>query len=217
MRESWLAEPWLSLIVAGGLVALTAVLVLALTRSAGLGPTPRWPTLAGPRPDEFPVWDPDEVAAAALALPALPPVVEGRIERVVDGDTFRVRVGDTLYTVRALGIDTPETKDPRKPPQCYGAEATAYALEVLGGRRVGLEADRSQDARDRYGRELRYIRLTDSGVLYQALALIEGTAREYTYTRPQRYQAEFRRLEAEARSARRGLWGACQPLPWPAP
>lgn len=73
MRESWLAEPWLSLIVAGGLVALTAVLVLALTRSAGLGPTPRWPTLAGPRPDEFPVWDPDEVAAAALALPPCRP------------------------------------------------------------------------------------------------------------------------------------------------
>ena len=46
--------------------------------------------------------------------------------RDVDGDTIVAHVGGRDEPVRLLGIDTPETKDPRKPVQCYGHEASSH-------------------------------------------------------------------------------------------
>jgi micrococcal nuclease len=73
------------------------------------------------------------------------------VVRVVDGDTV-VIAPDT--TVRLIGIDTPETVDPRKPVQCFGREASAYAHLLLDGRSVSLEYDPTQGRLDRYGRTL---------------------------------------------------------------
>ena len=50
---------------------------------------------------------------------------------VIDGDTIVVRLHGTDEKVRLLGIDTPETKDPRKPVQCFGEEASAHTAELL--------------------------------------------------------------------------------------
>jgi micrococcal nuclease len=47
------------------------------------------------------------------------------VERVIDGDTLVLENGER---VRLIGVDTPETKDPRKPVQHFGKEATASAL-----------------------------------------------------------------------------------------
>ncbi len=56
----------------------------------------------------------------------------------IDGDTIDVRFGNgRVERVRILGADTPETKDPRKPVQCFGAEASAHTHERLTGRDVG--------------------------------------------------------------------------------
>ena len=51
--------------------------------------------------------------------------------------------------------DTPETKDRRKPVQCFGPEASAYTHARLSGRRVSLETD--SEVRDKYGRVLAYV------------------------------------------------------------
>ena len=40
-----------------------------------------------------------------------------------------------------IGLDTPETVDPRKPVQCFGREASAQAKTILGGQQVYLETD----------------------------------------------------------------------------
>jgi hypothetical protein len=79
------------------------------------------------------------------------------VVEVVDGDTIKVSVDGAVETIRLIGIDTPETKDPRKPVQCFRWEASAKAEELLAGRRVRLEADDTQDDRDKYGRLLRYV------------------------------------------------------------
>ena len=42
------------------------------------------------------------------------------IERVVDGDTIVVWKGGEDVTVRLIGMDTPETLDPRKPVSASG-------------------------------------------------------------------------------------------------
>src|SRR3990172_5965681 len=46
------------------------------------------------------------------------------VTKVVDGDTFNLLLNDKTETVRLIGIDTPETKAPNKPVECFGQEAT---------------------------------------------------------------------------------------------
>jgi micrococcal nuclease len=68
-----------------------------------------------------------------------------------------VRLNTRAERLRLIGMDTPETVDPRKPVQCFGREASNRAKAVLTGQSVQFEADGSQDERDRYGRLLRYV------------------------------------------------------------
>lgn len=128
--------------------------------------------------------------------------------RVVDGDTIDIRdeVRGRLR-VRILGIDTPETKKPNSPVECWGPEATEFATSNMLGRRVALVTDPTQDRTDRYGRTLAYLVRAD-GWDYSVEAARAGAARSYVYGgRPvSRYDAIVA-AEREARDARRGLWG----------
>lgn len=128
------------------------------------------------------------------------------VVEVFDGDTISVERNGVVEKVRFIGIDTPETKDPRKPVQCFGKEASRYTQQLLEGKRVRLEIDTTQGERDRYGRILAYVRREDG--LFMNLQLVaEGYAHEYTYQDNQyRYQAEFRAAEQTAREQQKGLW-----------
>lgn len=128
------------------------------------------------------------------------------VVEVVDGDTVKLSVDGKRETVRLIGLDTPETRDPRKPVQCFGREASARAKELLSGKSVQLEYDPSQDRRDRFGRLLGYLRV--DGALYNEQMIREGYALEYTYDTAHAYQREFRAAQAEAEAAGRGLWAA---------
>ena len=122
------------------------------------------------------------------------------VEWVNDGDTLTLTGG---AKVRLVQIDAPELET-----DCYG-RAALEALVALApkGTRVTLASDPKLDERDRFGRLLRYVfvraerqrraRPRGRGV---ALLLPQGA-------RPLRRDL----LDAvdEARSARRGYWGAC--------
>ena len=131
------------------------------------------------------------------------------VDRVTDGDTIVVRRGSARpITVRALGIDTPETRDPRTPVQCYGPQAGAYAVRTLAGQRVTLSCDTTAGRLDKYGRTLAYIWLGPQ--LYNQQAIQLGYAHEYIYDQhhPYQRQAAFTAAEADARTHHRGLWAA---------
>ena len=89
-----------------------------------------------------------------------------RVDRVVDGDTLKVRLADgRRQRVRLIGIDTPETKKPDTPVQCGGPQATAAMRRLVldrSGRGLGvvLVRDPTQDAQDRFGRRLAYVDLS---------------------------------------------------------
>jgi len=119
--------------------------------------------------------------------------------RVVDGDTIVLDGGER---VRLIGVDTPETVDPRRPVQRFGKEASAFTRRAVEGKPVRLKYD--EDTRDKYGRTLAYVYLSD-GTLLNAEIIRQGYG--FAYTRfPFRYQAQFVRLEREAREGGRGLW-----------
>ena len=127
------------------------------------------------------------------------------VTKVVDGDTIWVDHNGQRLKIRMIGLDTPETVDPRKPVQCFALEASARAKTILGGQSVYLETDPSQDAVDGFGRTLAYV-WTESGRLFNLDMIADGYAFEYTYDLPYRYQADFKAAENDARTQERGLW-----------
>lgn len=156
--------------------------------------------------------------------------ISARITSVVDGDTVKVRAFGAkrdFYTVRLIGIDTPETKRPGVGVECGGKRATARMLSLAftkpgdtddddlvdeeggDGRRVTLRTDPTQDTFDRYGRLLAYV-TTRGGTYLQSRMLADGWAKTYVYRgkRFQRYD-RHRTAERRAKKRKRGVWRIC--------
>ncbi|HPX52626.1 MAG TPA: thermonuclease family protein [Candidatus Paceibacterota bacterium] len=143
-----------------------------------------------------------------------------KIIRVVDGDTLEIKRLDgkavedveKVMKVRLIGINSPESVDPRRPVECFGKEASAYMKNVAEGRVAALEFDFTQNKFDDYGRLLAYIFVKDSGLADNNVRFLneemikEGYAYEYTYNYPYKYQAQFKLLENTARINYVGLW-----------
>lgn len=125
-----------------------------------------------------------------------------RVIRAVDGDTIEIEGGEK---VRYIGIDTPETVDPRKPVQCFGVEASKKNKELVEGKIVRLEKDVTD--RDKYNRLLRYIYVGDTFINLELVK--QGFAYSYSYPPDIKYQDQFVKAQQEAREAKRGLWNAC--------
>jgi micrococcal nuclease len=145
------------------------------------------------------------VAALADPVPADSSAV---VLKVVDGDTIDILDDNRgRLRIRALGIDTPETKKPGYTVGCWGPEATEFARQTLVGQRVSVVYDPTQGLHDRYGRTLAYL-VKGDGWDYSVEAARAGTAHSYVYddTPVQRYPA-IARAELEAKTALRGLWG----------
>jgi endonuclease YncB( thermonuclease family) len=131
---------------------------------------------------------------ALLLAPAAAPAefFEGRVVGVIDGDTIDVLVGQQKRRVRLFGIDTPERGQP-----WYAKSKSALSKRVFGKEVRVNDVDR-----DRHGRTVGEVYADNVCVGCELVR--EGNAwvyRKYTDD-PVLYQ-----LEAEARAARRGLWG----------
>ena len=129
------------------------------------------------------------------------------VTRFSDGDTITVDMNGQKETIRMIGVDTPETHDPDVPVQCYGPAASAYTKNLIGNQKVRLEADPTNQNRDRYNRLLRYVYLPD-GRLVQAEIIKNGYGFAYTLF-PFTKTDEFVKLEADAKAKAKGLWGNC--------
>lgn len=137
------------------------------------------------------------------------------VVKAVDGDTLDVKLDtepNKEYRVRLLGVNTPETVDPRRPVQCFGKEASDFTKKTLNGKRIRLDSDPQADERDKYDRLLRNVFLED-GTDFNALLVSEGYANAYvSFPQNPARKIELRKLESQAKTAGRGLWapGACQ-------
>jgi micrococcal nuclease len=123
-----------------------------------------------------------------------------RVERVVDGDTVRLR---GIGSVRLIGIDTPEVYGG---VECYGREASAFTKRMLPpGREVRYRVGREEH--DRYGRTLAYVWLRD-GTFFNALLAERGYATPLTIPPNDDYARVFLAAARRARSHELGLWSA---------
>lgn len=130
-----------------------------------------------------------------------------QVTKVADGDTITVKMGSKKVSVRLIGVDTPETVDPRETVQCFGKEASAITKKTLLNKKIALEADPTQGDADKYGRLLRYVFLQD-GTNFDKWLISEGYGFEYTYNLPYKYQQEYKDAENAARLSSKGLWAS---------
>lgn len=124
-----------------------------------------------------------------------------------DGDTITVDMNGVNERIRMIGVDTPETQDPRYPVQCFGKAASKFTEDLIGSSPVRLESDPTNTNRDRYNRLLRYVYLPD-GRLVNAEIIKQGYGFAYVLF-PFEKMEEFRTYEREAREQNRGLWNSC--------
>jgi len=124
-----------------------------------------------------------------------------QVVNIVDGDTIDVQIGGEIFSVRYIGMNTPETGQP------CAAEATNYNAQLLGGKTVTLVKDVSET--DQYGRLLRYVYVGD--VFVNAELVRQGYANAATYPPDVAHANLFVQLEAEARAVGRGCWAIPTP------
>ena len=126
-----------------------------------------------------------------------------------DGDTISVDMNGNKEKVRFIGVDTPETHKPNAPVQCYGPAASAFTKNVIGTKKVRLEADPLSTNRDRYDRLLRYVYLPD-GTLVNERLIRDGYGFYYPYF-PFKKSGQFEIAQNKARAENKGVWGNCTP------
>jgi micrococcal nuclease len=129
------------------------------------------------------------------------PDVPQHVERVIDGDTLMLQ---GHVRVRLIGVDTPETKHPRKPVEPLGPEASEFTRSQVEDRDVKLGFDRER--RDRYGRVLAYV-YVDGKLLNEEIIRAGFSRAETQYKFDRAMALRFLRAEDEARKAGRGIWG----------
>lgn len=127
------------------------------------------------------------------------------VVKVIDGDTIDVSINGKTERIRLIGVDTPETVDPRKPVQCFGQEASAKMHKLLDGKKVLLESDQSQGDKDKYNRLLRYV-FTEENINVAQELISSGFAHEYTYNLSYKYQKGFKEAQQFAEKNALGLW-----------
>jgi micrococcal nuclease len=132
-----------------------------------------------------------------------------RVVEFFDGDTIAVDMNGANEKIRLIGVDTPETHDPRKSVQCYGKQASEFTKNLIGNNPVRLEADPTNQNRDRYNRLLRYVYLPD-GRLVNGELIKQGYGFAYTSFPFQKLE-EFREFQRQAQEQSQGLWSTCEP------
>ncbi|PSQ17382.1 endonuclease [Halobacteriales archaeon QS_8_69_26] len=153
------------------------------------------------------------------------------VEKVIDGDTFRVRFPDgSTDTVRLLGVDTPEVHVSNQPEEFegvpdteaghawlrdWGHKASEFARQTVADEEVRIAVDETADRRGSFGRLLVYV--YSDGDLFNRQLIDQGYASVYPSTFAKR--SAFEAAERTAREEGIGVWGfdgSAPPTPTPA-
>jgi len=145
--------------------------------------------------------------------------VECAVTYVADGDTFDIDLPDgrkASTRIRLWGVDCPETAHGDGATSAYFGEiAKDFVTEHLLGRRVRLALDPNHAPRDKYGRLLSFVYLSDTGEMLNEVLVQEGLAyadRRFGHA----FKLRFQTLEKRAARDEVGLWAEVQEKQMPA-
>ncbi len=153
-------------------------------------------------------------AAVVEAIRKGPLKANGTVTHLVDGDTVDVAFSTgtgkpSTERIRLIGIDTPETKRPDTPVECFGREASS-ALAALIPIGTAVLIERDVEERDRYGRLLGYVFRASDGLFVNHEMVRAGMATAYTFPPNIAYVDVFAAAGDASRAAAAGLWSRCE-------
>jgi endonuclease YncB( thermonuclease family) len=129
---------------------------------------------------------------------------EGKVVKIIDGDSLQVKRDEKIYEIRLYGIDTPEYKQP------FSNKAKRFTKNMTFRQNVSVD----QKDIDRYGRIVALVSVQDTLVNRELVR--NGLAWFYgRYCLEQPLCDDLKSLESQARQQRRGLWRDSAPVsPW---
>ena len=143
--------------------------------------------------------------------------LQAKILKIVDGDTIKIEYDGTKENVRLIGIDTPESRANSKAKKdaersgknletiiAMGKAATNYVKSIIEPG-INIEIELDIQSRDKYGRLLGYVYLTNGEMLNEKI-VNAGYASVMTIPPNIKYQDSFLKAYKEARENSRGLW-----------
>jgi len=130
--------------------------------------------------------------------------LSGKVLKVLDGDTFLIRVQGQEEHVRLREIDAPEITHRKKVGQePWGRKARDFAQSLVRGKTVRLEVE-EPDERDKYHRLLAYVFLNH--IFVNREMVLSGNAFFYPGPFRGKYADELQEAEEAAREKGRGVW-----------
>jgi micrococcal nuclease len=147
--------------------------------------------------------------ALLFVLPAVVIAGQFKVVRVVDGDTIVIRYNGKFEKVRLLCVDTPESVHPDEKQNIpMGKVASRYTQKKLldeYGKYVDLEFEMGR-IRGNHGRLLAYVFLDGKNLNIDLVR--QGLSPYYTkYGKSEKYDAQFRAAEKQARKEKQNIWG----------
>ncbi len=148
------------------------------------------------------------------------------VTRVIDGDTVHVKdLNGKEDILRFLAVDTLEknSTDPRE--KCLANLQTEFTKENLLNKNIIIETDETQGERDKYGRLLVYVKVTENTPspslskegnsaisaqtnlkIFNEILLETGNAKVYRANPPAKNISKYLRLEKNAQEKKLGMW-----------
>lgn len=123
-----------------------------------------------------------------------------QVTRIIDGDTIKVEIDGQEFTVRYIGIDTPEFEDNGE--NCQAKIAKKANQEIIANKLVRLEKDISET--DKFNRFLRYVWVDD--ILINDYLVKKGYAQAISYPPDVKYQQQFLESQKQAKENNNGFW-----------
>jgi len=139
------------------------------------------------------------------------------VTRIVDGDTLKISYNGQEESIRLIGIDTPESRINKKTKKdakrggkdiktiiAMGKRAAEYVKSLVKqGDLITIELDVQE--RDRYGRLLGYVYLSNGKMLNEEIVKA-GYAVIMTIPPDVKYKDRFLTAYQDAKDGKRGLW-----------
>ncbi|MGH2549946.1 MAG: thermonuclease family protein, partial [Thermomicrobiales bacterium] len=147
-------------------------------------------------------------SAAPEGIPA--DAIEAKVFERIDGDKFKVRIGDEIRMVNLIGADAPETIGSSY-GECYAIESSNYVTKLLPvGSSVWLEADaKDHDGRDRLLRYVWIERAEGKPFMINQRLVQQGYASFKDDDDNNRYDSRLSKAEVDAKEAGKGIWKSC--------
>ncbi len=165
-----------------------------------------------PQPSPTASSTPDPISVIFTKYPCLPSnssVEIGNVVEVVDGDTIKVEIEGQIKSIRYIGVDCPECKDPDRPVQMFSQEAYERNRDLVQGSEVIMIKDVSEE--DKYDRLLRYVIVDD--IFVNAELIKQGYAHAVAYPPDVACDVYFNTLQRQANAAKRGFWSDLYMMP----